>query len=73
LLLPRGDGVTGESCWRGSRSLERGEDRPAAERPVSAASRDAKSLISAEFPLPEFPTAMEAARGGDNLKTLLVP
>lgn len=32
-----------------------------------------KSLITAEFPLAEFPAAMDAARGGDNLKTLLIP
>ncbi len=34
---------------------------------------DVASLISAEFPLAEFEAAMEAARGGDNLKTLLIP
>jgi L-iditol 2-dehydrogenase len=34
---------------------------------------DVESLISAEFPLAAFPDAMEAARGGDNLKTLLIP
>jgi erythritol/L-threitol dehydrogenase len=34
---------------------------------------DVKSLITAEFPLIEFPAAMETARAGDNLKTLLIP
>jgi threonine dehydrogenase-like Zn-dependent dehydrogenase len=34
---------------------------------------DVESLISAEFPLTAFPSAMEAARNGDNLKTLLIP
>jgi L-iditol 2-dehydrogenase len=34
---------------------------------------DVESLISAEFPLAAFADAMEAARGGDNLKTLLIP
>jgi L-iditol 2-dehydrogenase len=33
---------------------------------------DVKRLISAEYPLVEFPEAMAAARGG-NLKTLLIP
>jgi hypothetical protein len=32
-----------------------------------------KSLISATFPLAEFAAAMEAARGGDNLKTMVIP
>jgi threonine dehydrogenase-like Zn-dependent dehydrogenase len=40
---------------------------------IADGSIDVKSLISAEFPLSEFPAAMEAARGGDNLKTLLIP
>jgi erythritol/L-threitol dehydrogenase len=34
---------------------------------------DVKPLISAVYPLTEFPTAMDAARSGDCLKTLLVP
>lgn len=34
---------------------------------------DVESLISAEFPLTAFTEAMEAARGGSNLKTLLIP
>jgi threonine dehydrogenase-like Zn-dependent dehydrogenase len=34
---------------------------------------DVESLISAEYPLVEFAGAMEAARGGANLKTLLIP
>ena len=34
---------------------------------------DVESLISAEYPLAEFPAAMDAARSGTNLKTLLIP
>jgi L-iditol 2-dehydrogenase len=46
---------------------------PKAMTAIAEGSVDVKSLISAEFPLVDFPVAMEAARGGDNLKTLLVP
>ncbi len=34
---------------------------------------DVTSLITATFPLAEFKEAMDAAHGGDNLKTLLLP
>ncbi len=40
---------------------------------IAEGSIDVKSLITARFPLAEFPAAMEAACGGDNLKTLLIP
>jgi len=30
-------------------------------------------LISTSYPLAEFPAALEAAKGGDNLKTLVIP
>ncbi len=46
---------------------------PKTIRAIADGTIDVKSLISAEFPLAEFPAAMEAARGGDNLKTLLIP
>ena len=46
---------------------------PTAIRAIAEGSVDVQSLISAEFPLQEFPAALEAARGGDNLKTLLIP
>lgn len=46
---------------------------PKAITAIADGSIDVKSLISAEFPLGEFPAAMEAARGGANLKTLLIP
>lgn len=45
---------------------------PTAIKLIADGTIDVRSLISAEFPLPEFPAAMEAARGG-NLKTLIVP
>jgi threonine dehydrogenase-like Zn-dependent dehydrogenase len=34
---------------------------------------DVRSLITAEFPLVEFAAAMDKARAGDDLKTLLIP
>jgi L-iditol 2-dehydrogenase len=34
---------------------------------------DVRDLVSARFPLREFDAAMEAARSGQNLKTLLIP
>ncbi len=40
---------------------------------IADGSIDVKSLISAEFPLTEFASAMEAARSGENLKTLVIP
>jgi threonine dehydrogenase-like Zn-dependent dehydrogenase len=46
---------------------------PKAIRAVAEGEIDVKRLISARYPLAEFPAAMEAARGGDNLKTLLIP
>ncbi|HWE60131.1 MAG TPA: alcohol dehydrogenase catalytic domain-containing protein, partial [Chloroflexota bacterium] len=46
---------------------------PSTIRAIAEGEIDVESLISAEFPLTEFPSAMEAARGGDNLKTLLIP
>lgn len=45
---------------------------PDAIAAIADGSIDVKSLISAEFPLTAFADAMEAARGGDNLKTLLI-
>lgn len=46
---------------------------PATIAAIADGSIDVQSLISAEFPLTEFPAAMEVARSGDNLKTLLIP
>ncbi len=46
---------------------------PRAIEAIADGSIDVKSLITAEFPLSEFAAAMEAAHGGDNLKTLLIP
>jgi len=46
---------------------------PRAIKAIADGSIDVKSLITAEFPLAEFAAAMETARGGDNLKTLLIP
>lgn len=46
---------------------------PAAIASIADGFVDVASLISATYPLDEFPAAMEAARGGDNLKTLLLP
>ncbi len=46
---------------------------PAAIRAIADGTVDVASLISAEFPLAAFEDAMAAARGGDNLKTLLIP
>jgi threonine dehydrogenase-like Zn-dependent dehydrogenase len=46
---------------------------PPAIQAIAEGRINVKSLISAEFPLVEFPAAMEAARSGDNLKTLLIP
>jgi L-iditol 2-dehydrogenase len=46
---------------------------PAAIEAIASGAIDVKSLISAEFPLEQFDEAMAAARGGANLKTLLIP
>jgi len=46
---------------------------PAAIDGIANGTIDVRSLISAEFPLDRFDEAMEAARGGANLKTLLIP
>ena len=46
---------------------------PTAIKAIADGTIDVQSLISAEFPLAAFPAATEAARGGDNLKTLLIP
>ena len=46
---------------------------PKTIRALADGSIDVKSLITATFPLAEFAAAMEAARGGDNLKTLVLP
>jgi threonine dehydrogenase-like Zn-dependent dehydrogenase len=46
---------------------------PRAIAAIAAGTIDVESLISAEYPLTAFPDAMEAARGGANLKTLLIP
>ncbi len=46
---------------------------PKAIAAIADGTIDVRSLISAEFPLVEFAAAMEAARGGANLKTLLIP
>jgi threonine dehydrogenase-like Zn-dependent dehydrogenase len=46
---------------------------PKTIRALADGSIDVKSLISATFPLAEFGAAMEAARSGDNLKTMLIP
>jgi len=46
---------------------------PLAISSIADSSIDVKSLISAEFPLTDFAQAMETARSGENLKTLLIP
>jgi erythritol/L-threitol dehydrogenase len=46
---------------------------PKAITAIADGTIDVTSLISAEFPLAEFDAAMEAARSGENLKTLLTP
>ncbi len=46
---------------------------PRAIAAIADGSIDVKSLISASYPLAEFPAALEAAKSGDNLKTLLIP
>jgi L-iditol 2-dehydrogenase len=46
---------------------------PKAIDAIAAGFVDVESLITAEFPLAEFEAAMDAARSGDNLKTLVVP
>jgi L-iditol 2-dehydrogenase len=46
---------------------------PKAIAAIADGSIDVRSLITAEFPLLDFAAAMDAARGGDNLKTLLIP
>jgi erythritol/L-threitol dehydrogenase len=46
---------------------------PKAINAIAEGTIDVESLITAEYPLTEFATAMEVARGGDNLKTLLIP
>jgi L-iditol 2-dehydrogenase len=46
---------------------------PKAITAIADGTVDVTSLISAEFPLAEFDAAMEAARSGENLKTLLTP
>jgi threonine dehydrogenase-like Zn-dependent dehydrogenase len=40
---------------------------------VADGSIDVASLISGEFPLVDFPDAMDAARDRGNLKTLVIP
>jgi threonine dehydrogenase-like Zn-dependent dehydrogenase len=46
---------------------------PKAIAALAEGSINVKPLITAEYPLAEFATAMDAARGGDNLKTLILP
>jgi len=46
---------------------------PRAIRAIADGSVDVKSLITAHYPLSEFSAALDAARDGDNLKTLLIP
>jgi threonine dehydrogenase-like Zn-dependent dehydrogenase len=46
---------------------------PLAIKAIADGTIDVKRLITAEYPLVEFKEAMEAARGGNNLKTLLTP
>jgi threonine dehydrogenase-like Zn-dependent dehydrogenase len=46
---------------------------PKAIAAIAEGSIDVTSLISADFPLAEFAEAMEAARSGENLKTLVTP
>jgi erythritol/L-threitol dehydrogenase len=46
---------------------------PAAIDAIASGTIDVKRLISAEYPLEQFDEAMAAARGGANLKTLLIP
>jgi erythritol/L-threitol dehydrogenase len=46
---------------------------PKTIRAIADGTIDVESLISAEYPLAEFAAAMDAARGGANLKTLLIP
>jgi threonine dehydrogenase-like Zn-dependent dehydrogenase len=46
---------------------------PKTIRALADGSIDVKSLISATFPLADFGAAMEAARSGDNLKTMVIP
>lgn len=46
---------------------------PKAIAAIADGSVDVESLITAEFPIAEFAGAMEAARNGDNLKTLVTP
>jgi len=46
---------------------------PRAITAIADGTIDVHSLITADFPLTEFAAAMEAARGGDNLKTLVIP
>jgi 2-desacetyl-2-hydroxyethyl bacteriochlorophyllide A dehydrogenase len=46
---------------------------PKAIAAIADGSIDVASLITAEFALAEFGPAMEAARSGDNLKTLVTP
>ena len=46
---------------------------PKTIKALADGSIDVKSLISATFPLAEFGAAMEAARSGDNLKTMVIP
>ncbi|HEY8746202.1 MAG TPA: zinc-binding dehydrogenase, partial [Chloroflexota bacterium] len=46
---------------------------PAAIDAIASGTIDVKCLISAEYPLDQFDEAMAAARGGANLKTLLIP
>jgi len=46
---------------------------PRAIAAIADGSIDVKSLISASYPLAEFAAALDAAKGGDNFKTLLIP
>jgi threonine dehydrogenase-like Zn-dependent dehydrogenase len=46
---------------------------PKAISAIADGSINVKKLITATFPLKEFPAAMEAAHDGNNLKTLVIP
>jgi erythritol/L-threitol dehydrogenase len=46
---------------------------PKAIEALAAGTITVQPLISGRYPLSEFPAAMEAARSGENLKTLLIP
>ena len=46
---------------------------PRAIQAIADGSIDVARLIGEDFPLVDFPAAMDAARGGSNLQTLLIP